>query len=117
MAQTIEVVYENGVLRPKEPTALIEGETVDILVLPRQKRRPADSTLEGGARQHRDEAVPEYFDPDAAARLRSLPRPDPTDVARRLHESAALAPRDADGARGRSRTILLKNGRMTCDCW
>lgn len=46
MAQAIEAVYENGVLRPKEPMALTEGETVDILVLPRPKRRPAEILAE-----------------------------------------------------------------------
>ena len=46
MAQAIEVVYENGVLRPKEPMALTEGETVEILVLPRPKRRPAEILAE-----------------------------------------------------------------------
>lgn len=46
MARTIEVVYENGALRPKEPMALAEGETVDILVLPRPKRRPAEILAE-----------------------------------------------------------------------
>jgi predicted DNA-binding antitoxin AbrB/MazE fold protein len=46
MAQAIEAVYENGVLRPKEPMAFTEGETVDILVLPRAKRRPAEILAE-----------------------------------------------------------------------
>ena len=46
MAQTIEVVYDNGVLRPKQPMALKEGETVDILVLPRPQRRPAEILAE-----------------------------------------------------------------------
>lgn len=32
MTKTIEAVYENGVLRPKEPLALAEGETIDLTI-------------------------------------------------------------------------------------
>ena len=96
MQQTIEVVYENGVLRPKEPLALREGETVDILVLPRPRGDSVESTAESGALHHRDGDGSEYFDPAAVARLRSLPRPDPTEVARRLREIAAIATEDVD---------------------
>ena len=52
MAQVIEVVYENGALRPKEPMPLNEGETIDILVIPRPKRRPAEILAEIAALPH-----------------------------------------------------------------
>ncbi len=57
MAQAIEAVYENGVLRPKEPMALAEGETVDILVLPRTELQPADETAKTEAALHRNRDV------------------------------------------------------------
>lgn len=46
MAQTVEAVYEKGILRLKEPVSLEDGETVEILVLPRAKRRPAEILAE-----------------------------------------------------------------------
>lgn len=44
--RTIAAVFENGVLRPQQPVTLEEGETVDLLVLPRPKRRPAEILAE-----------------------------------------------------------------------
>ena len=46
LARSIEAVFENGVLRPKEPMSLEEGEMVEILVLPRTKRSPAEILAE-----------------------------------------------------------------------
>ncbi len=69
MAQTIEAVYENGVLRPKEPMSLAEGETVEILVMPRSQRSPAeimDEIAATPAEQERGPVVP--YDPEAVAR-------------------------------------------------
>lgn len=90
--KTVEAVYEKGVLRLKEPVSLVDGETVDVLVVPRARPRPADEASENEVARHRDGDMSQYYDPDAAARLRSLPRPDPAEVARRLREIAARAP-------------------------
>ncbi len=36
MTTTIEAVYEQGVLRPKEPLALAEGAEVEVIVIARE---------------------------------------------------------------------------------
>jgi predicted DNA-binding antitoxin AbrB/MazE fold protein len=42
MTMTIRAVYEGGVLRPIEPLALPEGETVDIVIA---RKKPLDTLL------------------------------------------------------------------------
>ncbi|HEY0322564.1 MAG TPA: antitoxin family protein [Pyrinomonadaceae bacterium] len=38
MSKQIQAIYEKGVIRPLEPVALTEGEELDVVLLPRQKR-------------------------------------------------------------------------------
>ncbi|MEO6391428.1 MAG: antitoxin family protein [Pyrinomonadaceae bacterium] len=35
MSTNVEAIYEHGVLRPKEPLALADGEQVDLIVMKR----------------------------------------------------------------------------------
>ncbi len=38
MSQQIQAIYSGGVIRPLEPVTLSEGEELNIVLLPRQKR-------------------------------------------------------------------------------
>lgn len=38
MGQQIQAVYSGGVIRPLEPVSLTEGEKLNVLLLPQQKR-------------------------------------------------------------------------------
>jgi predicted DNA-binding antitoxin AbrB/MazE fold protein len=73
-------VYEKGVLRPKEPLALAEGETVSITVTPAP---PAVSAEEWDKRIRAAKTIQEW-----AALANACPNPDPGyDVVAEMNES------------------------------
>ena len=93
MSMTVRAVYEGGVLRPIEPIALLEGETVDVFItqvkpLEPQHREPTLEEQDYASRISAAKSLKEMFAVMATAP--SSPE-DEIDIVNEINESRRLA--------------------------
>jgi predicted DNA-binding antitoxin AbrB/MazE fold protein len=100
---TVRAVYENGVLRPTQPLALAEGETVELTVSkPAATEKPPLTLEEWGRRLMAAKNVQEWVE-----LANSCPDPGPDyDIMKAINESRRLTgfrvpdPEPGEGSRG-----------------